>query len=582
MEYRRLERGFHIGEEGIGARVRPGRSDVEPFDSRRTSGRSQEHITFMPATEIQPTKDSQAWASSLVRPLSRRYLLVLASVAGLVLVDQAILQPLLVQLNFYAPVINMAGRQRMLSQKVTKDVLALVATGENESSFTRRDELRRTLAQWAEAHRTLLVGNPADGLHPVEPSIQTAISRVDPALEAMHAAASEIANGGSQTPSAESQKAVSVILQKEPIYLGGMEQVVAQLEQSAQARVAWLRACGLAAMVAVLVLLVAVYFLVLQPAATLIRRHVEQLVISDTRHRQLAEMLGEARDKLELRVTERTSELSQANLALEREMAERQAAELRMRELANELAHVSRVTALGQLATGLAHEINQPLATVANYAGMLELNLEKATPRDPETEELVSQIKRAALRAGAIVRRMRNFVRGDAVQKSEVDLNDLVREVSELCRPQLQEAKVELRLDLTSQPVLALADALQIQQVLVNLIQNATQAMVATASAQRNLSVRTELRPTEIAITVADTGPGFVASDGEKCFESFYSTMPDGLGMGLAISRSIIHQHQGEIWIENRACGGAVVTFSLPVLHVHAPSTEQHADRVCG
>ena len=529
-----------------------------------------------------PTSDSQAWASSLVRPLSRRYLLVLASVAALVLADQAILQPLLVQLNFYAPVINLAGRQRMLSQKVTKDVLALVATGENESNKSRRDELRRTLEQWTTAHRTLLEGNQAAGVQPVESSIRTAIRRVDPAFEAMRSAASEIAASGSVIDSSEIKRAVAVILEQEPLYLAGMEQVVAQLEKSAQVRVAWLRGCGLVAMLAVIVLLVAVYFFVLQPAATLIRRQVEQLVVSDTRHRLLAEMLGEARDKLELRVAERTSDLSQANVALEREMAERQAAELRMRELSNELAHASRVTALGQLATGLAHEINQPLATVANYAGTLELALEKADPRNPETEELVSQIKHAALRAGAIVRRMRNFVRGDAVQTTEVDLNDLVREVSELCRPQLQEATIELTLDLTPQSISALVDALQIQQVLVNLIQNAIQAIVSSSVARRTLCIRTEAGPNEVEITVADTGPGFVPGDGEKCFQSFYSTKPDGLGMGLAISRSIIHQHQGEIWSENRESGGAVVGFSLPLLHLHDTITEQHAHRVCG
>ncbi len=305
----------------------------------------------MPEPQPNPTTNSQAWASSLVRPLSRRYLLVLASVAGLVLVDQAILQPLLVQLNFYAPVINMAGRQRMLSQKVTKEVLAIVATGE-ESSTARRDDLRGALAQWAEAHRNLLAEDQAAGLQPLAPSIRSAIVGVDPAFRAMRTAANQIADSGPQTTAVELRRAVSMVLEQEPMYLSGMEQVVAQLERSAQARVAWLRACGLAAMLAVLVLLVAVYFLVLQPAATLIRRQVEQLAISESRHRQLAEMLGEARDQLELRVAERTQDLSHANLALEREMAERQAAEFRMRELSNELAHLSRVTALGNLRQG--------------------------------------------------------------------------------------------------------------------------------------------------------------------------------------------------------------------------------------
>ncbi|MBL9123437.1 MAG: type IV pili methyl-accepting chemotaxis transducer N-terminal domain-containing protein [Planctomycetaceae bacterium] len=536
----------------------------------------------MPDAETHPSSDSQAWARSLVRPLSQRYLLVFAAVAALVLIDQAILQPLLVQLNFYAPVINVAGRQRMLSQKLTKDVLTLVATGESASSNVRRDELRYTLAQWTRAHRALLEGDPTPRTAPLDRSIRAEVARLDPALRSMHAAVNEIAAGGQPADPARLERAVAVILEQEPIYLRGMEQVVAGLEKSAQARVAWLRRCGLALMLAVLVLLAAVYFLVLQPAANLIRQQVEQLALSDLRHRQLAEMLGEARDALELRVAERTSELQESNAALEREMAERQSAQLRLRELSNELAHAARVTALGQLATGLAHEINQPLATVANYAGTLELALEKQQPRSAEAENLAAQIKRAALRAGAIVRRMRSFARRGAVQQAAVDLNELVREVSELCGPQLREAQVQLELDLTELPALTWADALQIQQVLVNLIQNATQAMVAAASVRRELQIRTVADFGEIAVSVSDTGPGFGADGSEKCFDSFYSTRPDGLGLGLAISRSIIQQHQREMWCENRPGGGAVVGFSLPSLPAHDTRTERRTDRVCG
>ncbi len=177
---------------------------------------------------------------------------------------------------------------------------------------------------------------------------------------------------------------------------------------------------------------------------------------------------------------------------------------------------------------------------------------------------------------------MRNFVRGGVVQKTEVDLNDLVRDVSELCRPQLRDAQVELVLELAPQPALARVDSLQIQQVLVNLIQNAIQALVASSTVKRTIRIHAEVGPSEIAIAVADTGPGFAQGESEKCFESFYSTRPDGLGMGLAISRSIVQQHQGEIWSESRADGGAVVGFSLPSLPLNDTSTEQHADRVCG
>ncbi|HEX3727785.1 MAG TPA: ATP-binding protein [Pirellulales bacterium] len=540
--------------------------------------------SFMSDNPHDPTSDSQTWARSLVRPLARRYLLVLASVAALVLVDQAILQPLLVQLNFTAPVINLAGRQRMLSQKVTKEVLALVMTDDIEARVSRRDELLGALEQWAVAHGALLDGDPSRGVQPVEADVAAAMQQIEPAFVAIRAAASEIATDRSVAGVSGMSPEVTVILGQEPIYLRGMENVVAMLQESAKVRVTWLRGYGMIAMTAVIMLLVGVYFLVLQPAANLIRNQVEEIAASDTRHRLLAEMLSEARDTLELRVAARTSEVLAANVALECEMLERQAAELRMRELSSDLAHASRVTALGQLATGLAHEINQPLATLANYAGMLELALQRSCPTEEEPRQLVAQIRHAALRAGAIVRRMRNFVRRGRVQTSQVDLNDLVREVSELCRSELRDANVQLTLDLAPQPVLALADAVQIQQVLVNLIHNAVQAMASTPDPKRALRIATHAGPLKVGVSVLDSGPGLPSNIIAICFQPFLSTRPDGLGMGLAISRSIVEQHQGRIWSENRECGGAVVGFSLPHLHANDINTEQynHANCVCG
>jgi two-component system sensor kinase FixL len=528
------------------------------------------------------TGDSHGWASSLVRPLSRRYLLVLVSVAALVLLDQAILQPLLVRLNFYAPVINLAGRQRMLSQKVTKEVLSLLATDEATVRDFRRKELLVALEQWTAAHRALLDGDPTTGMQPVQSSVAMAMHNFEPAFEAIRTAAYAIGADRSVFDISSTSSTVAIILDQEPVYLRGMEKVVAMLEESAKARVAWLRGCGVVAMTAVILLLLGVYFVVLRPAANLIRGQVEAIAASDTRHRMLAEMLGEARDTLELRVAERTSELIDANAALKREIAERQAVESRMRELSAELAHASRVTALGQLATGLAHEINQPLATVANYAGTLELALARACPSEDEPRRLVAQIQQAALRAGAIVRRMRNFVRRGDVQTSQVDLNALVREVSELCQSELCDANVELTLDLAPRPVLVLADAVQVQQVLVNLIHNAIQAMASSPVPERGLRISTEVGPVEVGVAVADSGPGFPDETAQGCFQPFFTTKAEGLGMGLAISRAIIEQHQGRIWSENRENGGALVRFSLPHLHAHDIDTEQQSHCVCG
>jgi len=519
----------------------------------------------MVETIREASPDSHAWASSLVRPLVRRYLLVLVSVAGLVLIDQAILQPLLMQLNFYAPVINLAGRQRMLSQKVTKEVLALSATTDPDDREFRRAELFRALDQWTGAHRALLDGDPAKGIRPVASSVSEVIRQIEPSFESIRHRATEIAQQEAGPTSITRNDEVTALLLEEPIYLHGMEKAVGILEASARSQIAWLRGFGFALMTIALLLLVGVYFVVLGPAARLIHSQVERLSASDRRHRQLAEMLRQAHDQLELRVAERTSELSSANDALAREMLERQAAELRMRELSSELAHVSRVTSLGQLATGLAHEINQPLATVANYAGTLELTLERDRPSDKESYHLVVQMKQAALRAGAIVRSIRNFVRGDTLQTSRVELNELVLEVTELCRPEMLESNVKWTLELSPIPVLIIADSLQIQQVVVNFIQNALHAMESSNTDCRHLTIRTEVNRDEAKLLVIDTGPGFVGEALEKCFHPFYSTKPEGLGMGLAICRTIIEQHHGRVWCENLEGGGAIVAFELPL-----------------
>jgi len=544
-------------------------------------------------TAIDATRSPQAWAETIVRPLSRRYLAVLLAVAVLVVIDQAIIQPLLVNLNVYAPVINVAGRQRMLSQKVVKEVLVLAGTNTtgalgteqipNDVLAARRGELLRTVNQWTTAHRGLLDGNRELGLERVtSPAIVAALQAIEPHFETVRIAAIEIAQSDSPHDQTVPAPSLSAVLSHEAAYLRGMERVVALIQEAAHIQVAWLRWCGLIAMTLVLVLLASVYFFVLGPAARLIRDQVQQLAASENRQRGLVNLLREARDELEHRVVQRTSELSTANATVEREMRERLSAESRMRSLSAELAHASRVTALGQLATGLAHEINQPLAAITNYAETVELLVERTMPHDHRARQAVVQLKQAALRAGAIVRRMRDFVRPGPPHASSVELNDLVREVSELCRSELRQANVEVSTELTSQPSGICADALQIQQVLVNLIQNAIQSMSRTDPRQRRLRITTSVAAAEIRLELADSGPGFPAGEVERAFSPFFSTKPDGLGMGLAISRTIIEQYQGKLWAENNQSGGAMVAFSLPLRNAHEADRGRETHCLCG
>lgn len=513
------------------------------------------------ATEI--PAEASALAEKYVRPLAIRYLFVMASIATLVVVDQAVIQPQLVRLNSYAPVINVAGRQRMLSQKLCKEALAI----EKERDVTTRrqlqDALGATLDRWSAAHDALLNGSREWNLKPIRsPQIIAALKELKPRFSAMRHAAAALAGKADRS---DATQRVRTILENEAQYLAEMERTVGLLEAASQAHVMRLRACGLAAMALVLALLTGVYFIVLQPAVQLIRRQLHQLVASDRCHRALAGLLSEARDNLELRVAQRTSELSEANAALEREMRQREQAERRMQRLSGELAHVSRVAALGQLATGLAHEINQPLAAIVNYSGTCELLLEQALPGNSQARAAVEEMKLAASRAGSIVRRMRNFVRPGEAPRDCVELNDLLREVIELCRPELRQAGVELALDATSAPTPVFVDALQIQQVLVNLIQNAIQAMLACPEKGRRLRVGTSLAGDRVQVDVADSGPGFDGSLEQDPFAPFFTTKADGLGMGLAISRSILEQHQGVIWAENGVARGALVCFRLPL-----------------
>jgi signal transduction histidine kinase len=228
------------------------------------------------------------------------------------------------------------------------------------------------------------------------------------------------------------------------------------------------------------------------------------------------------------------------------------------------------VESIGHLAVGLAHELNHPLGTIANYAEACDvlLNRENEFPRG-RIAKFVVQIRDASLRAGKIVRRMRNFVQPDAYETAETDVRSLIDEIVALCFPEMEKNQVGLSTELDPQPLRVNVDAVQIQQVLVNLVQNAIQAMVDTPVDNRQLLIRTVPVAGQVRIDVIDSGPGFNTVDAEKIFEPFTSTKRDGLGVGLSICRSIIENHHGAIWAESAPTGGAVVSFTLPVVPPH-------------
>lgn len=512
-------------------------------------------------------------AERLTQRLGRRYRFVLAAVALLVVLDQAVIQPLLVRLNFYAPVINVAGRQRMLSQRLTKAALAIEAATDAASLDQRRDELRTALDQWAAAHYGLIDGDAELGIPPTtSPDILADFDAMTPHFDAMRRAAQDIVSAGDDRQAIA--RAVGIVLSRESRYLPLMDRIVGRYEREAGRQVAWLRMMGLSVMAALLVLLLGVGRFVLLPATRTIESQIGQLL--DSRQR-----LSQARDELESRVAERTRELHEANVSLEREMHERLQAEERTQQLSMQLAHAGRITAIGQLATGLAHEINQPLSAIVLYAESAEMALTAERPRLDEALATTDRIRKAALRAGHLVRNMRNFVRPGHAELQSVNIGELVAEVCELVQFELADAKVTLRVDLDDHLPPARADRIRIQQVLLNLIQNAVQAMRGHGACGQRLTIHCQSEGGLLHVEVADTGPGFTPHDTETAFQPFYTTKPEGLGMGLAICRTIIRQLGGELTAKNQSGGGAVVAFVLPVAAQHGSDATEPADCVC-
>jgi two-component system sensor kinase FixL len=269
---------------------------------------------------------------------------------------------------------------------------------------------------------------------------------------------------------------------------------------------------------------------------------------------------------MELAVGEMRSGEAQFFTGFIRDLTERQQTEARLQELQSELVHVSRLTAMGEMASALAHELNQPLSAIANYMkGSQRLLAASADERAPQLRDAMNKAADQAERAGQIIRRLRDFVaRGDSERRIE-DIRKLIEEASALALVGAKDCGVRVRFDLVPGADFVLADKVQIQQVLLNLIRNAIEAMEGCE--RRDLTIATAALPGNmIEISVTDTGAGIAPEIGAQLFQPFVTSKPQGMGVGLSISRTIVEAHGGAIATRPSPEGGTVFSFTLPAV----------------
>ncbi|HKD26841.1 MAG TPA: ATP-binding protein, partial [Xanthobacteraceae bacterium] len=245
---------------------------------------------------------------------------------------------------------------------------------------------------------------------------------------------------------------------------------------------------------------------------------------------------------------------------------ERKQAEAALREAQTELAHVTRVTTMGELAASIAHEVNQPLAAVVTNANACLRWLAGGTPNLEEAREAVERIIRDGKRAGDVIGRIRALVKKNGTEQASLDINEAVQEVVGLIQSEIQKNGVVLRMELAADLPRVLGDRVQLQQVILNLMMNGIEAMSGVTDRSRDLLIRSRQHESDkVLVAVQDSGVGLQSESLDRLFKAFFTTKPKGMGMGLAISRSIIEAHGGKLWAVSNDGPGATFQFTLHI-----------------
>ncbi len=280
------------------------------------------------------------------------------------------------------------------------------------------------------------------------------------------------------------------------------------------------------------------------------RRHGSWELVETAELKQAKEEIKRMNDELESRVRQRTEELEAANRKLNQAQAE--------------LAHINRVVTVGELTASIAHEIKQPLAAIVGNAKAGVRLLAGPSPDTEEVQHALADIAEQGDRAAEIISRISAQMKNARTEKSAVDINETIREVIALAHRELEKHQVAVRTELAPTLTSVTGDRVQLQQVILNLIMNGIEAMESVTSHPKTLLVQSQSDRSEVVVSVRDSGIGIDVENGKRIFDAFFTTKPHGLGMGLAISRSIIEEHGGQLMFSANGDRGTKFRFTLP------------------
>jgi C4-dicarboxylate-specific signal transduction histidine kinase len=293
------------------------------------------------------------------------------------------------------------------------------------------------------------------------------------------------------------------------------------------------------------------------------RRNNGWEVVETSELKQAKSEIQRLNDELERRVIDRTRQLTAVNEEMRKEMIERQRAEEAWQGAQAELARVTRALDMGEIVATIAHEVNQPLTAIVTNGNFCLRRLERMTPNVDEFQAAIAEIVNDGTRASTIISRIRTLLMKGTPDRSQLDINEGIREVTLLLRNELTRNQVSLRSDLAPDLPRVPGDRVQLQQVLLNLITNGIDAMRTLTDRPKEILIKSARLPDGVSVQVQDRGPGVDPVQTERIFEPFFTTKPEGIGMGLSISRSIVESHGGRLWAE-AGSNGAVFEFTLP------------------